>query len=172
MHAPVRAQRLAESEGGADSVAARVAAGLTEASGIRSSNACAIYDVGVISGLNRRRRRRGRQTTLEQTPDAEFGSDTASGSWMVRVFRQETPSTCSSWNGRTGDARLPVTARDHVLLLHDLEELAKLHFPKSEQAAALRDGRLAGHCVGQLVLTTRGDGRRSDREPSLQVPEV
>ena len=80
---------------------------------------------------------------------------------------------CGGPVGRDG-ASVAVTARDRVLLFHDLEELAKLHFPKSEQAAALRDGRLAEVVWDRSVLVG-GDGRGGPRDgvpPSLQVPEV
>ena len=100
--------------------------------------------------------------------------DTASGSWHVRVFACGDAFVCTAERSAATKRGSPVTARDHVLLLHDLELLAAIHFPKSEQAAALRDGRLAEVVWDKLVLVG-GDGKGGPSQgvpPSLQVPEV
>ena len=178
-----RARRLAESEGGGDLSAFANATGCAEAhdalfTRVRDPVIERMRDVRCVRDIQA-------ACEIADFDDAEAAKppssrpqtrvsrpDTASGSWMVRVFSAGDAFVCTAERSAATARGSPVTARDHVLLLHDLEELAKLHFPKSEQAAALRDGRLA-EVVWDRLLLVGGDGRGGPRDgvpPSCRCP--
>ena len=56
----------------------------------RYKAACEIADFGTLK----------RKTTIEQAPDAHPRPDTASGSWMVRVFSAGDAVVCAQTVGR------------------------------------------------------------------------